>query len=272
MGIICGSGLGGLANLIEESTTIDYKDIPHFPVSTVAGHSGALVLGHLQSASVVCMKGRIHAYEGYSLSRCTIPIRVMKLLGIETLIVTNAAGGLNRAYSVSDIMLIKDHIFFPGFAGNNPLRGPNDERFGVRFPPMNQCYDKALMNLTDEVAAQLGVTRFMHKGVYAMLGGPNYETVAESRFLHLAGVDAIGMSTVHEVIVAAHCGLKVLAFSLITNRIVLDYDTDEEANHEEVLEAARVRAKDFESLIKTIVDRIHQQASHSSQGQIKQAN
>lgn len=207
------------------------------------------------------MKGRIHAYEGYSLTKCTLPVRVMKMLGCKVLIVTNAAGGLNAEFNVSDIMVIRDHIFFPGFAGNNPLRGPNDERFGSRFPPMNNCYDRKLMALADECATKLGITRYLRKGVYAMLGGPNYETVAESRFLRNMGIDAVGMSTVHEVIVAHHAGLRVLGFSLITNKIVTDYDTHEEANHEEVLAAAKTRAIDFEHLINNIIEEVGKELS-----------
>lgn len=138
------------------------------------------------------MKGRIHAYEGYSLSKCALPMRVMKLLGVKSVIVTNAAGGLNSEFNVSDIMIIKDHIFFPGFSGNNPLRGPNDTRFGARFPPMNRSYDKEFIKLAENCAEQLGISKYIHKGVYAMLGGPNFETVAEARFLRNGGVDAVG--------------------------------------------------------------------------------
>lgn len=161
-------------------------------VFVVAGHKGALVFGTLNGVPVMCMKGRIHPYEGYSLTRCTLPIRVMKALGVQSLIVTNAAGGLNAAFEVADIMLIRDHIFFPGFSGNNPLRGPNDNRFGARFPPMNKCYDREFSEIANECAHQLGITRFMRKGVYVMLGGPNYETVAEAKFLRNFGADAVG--------------------------------------------------------------------------------
>ncbi|KAH9528695.1 purine nucleoside phosphorylase isoform X1 [Dermatophagoides farinae] len=253
IGIICGSGLGGLADLITEPVSVEYKDIPHFPVSTVHGHAGTLVFGHLGKASVVCMKGRIHAYEGYSLARCTFPIRVMKGLGVETLIATNAAGGLNEHFNVTDIMMIKDHIFFPGFSGNNPLRGPNDDRFGIRFPAMNTCYDQELMRLAEEAVDKLKINKHFQKGVYAMVGGPNFETVAEAKLLRMVGSDAVGMSTVHETMVAHHSGMRVIAFSLITNKIVMGYDSDDKANHEEVLAAAKERSKDFENLIQEIV-------------------
>lgn len=188
----------------------------------------------------------------------------MKGLGVHTLIVTNAAGGLNVNFEVADIMLIRDHVFFPGFSGNNPLRGPNDERFGARFPPMNKGYDPKLMAIADEVAHKLGITRFLRKGVYAMLGGPHYETVAEARLLRKLDIDAVGMSTAHEVIVANHAGLRVLGFSLITNKIVTDYDTEEEANHEEVMAAAKSRAKDFENLVLEVVSRIQHEASSTA--------
>ncbi|XP_027195731.2 purine nucleoside phosphorylase-like isoform X2 [Dermatophagoides pteronyssinus] len=256
IGIICGSGLGGLANLITEPISIEYKDIPHFPVSTVHGHAGTLVFGYLGKAPIVCMKGRIHAYEGYSLARCTFPIRVMKGLGVETLIATNAAGGLNGNFNVTDIMMIKDHIFFPGFSGNNPLRGPNDDRFGIRFPAMNTCYDPKLMKLAENAIEKLQIEKHFRKGVYVMVGGPNFETVAEAKFLRMIGCDAVGMSTVHETMVAHHSGMRVIAFSLITNKIVTDYDSEDKANHEEVLAAAKERSNDFENLIQEIVNNI----------------
>ncbi|KAI7687014.1 hypothetical protein SSS_08249 [Sarcoptes scabiei] len=259
LGIICGSGLGGLSDLILDAKTIDYKNIPYFPVSTVAGHHGSLVFGYLKNVPVVCMKGRIHSYEGYSLARCTLPVRVMRALGVKTLIVTNAAGGLNDDYNVSDIMIIKDHVFFPGFSGNNPLRGPNDQRFGPRFPPMNTCYDRKLIEIAEQTAEKLGIDQYIRKGVYGMLGGPNFETIAEARFLQHAGIDAVGMSTAHEAIVAHHSGMQVLGFSLITNKIIKDYHSNDTANHEEVLEAAKNRAKEFESMIEEIVGNLNLQ-------------
>lgn len=262
IGIVCGSGLGGLANLISDSQTIEYQDIPKFPVSTVAGHAGALVFGHLEKVPVVCMKGRIHAYEGYSLATCTLPIRVMKLLGVQVIIITNAAGGLNDKFNVADIMLIRDHIFFPGLSGNNPLRGLNDTRFGPRFPPMTECYNSQLRKIVDDVASKVDIKQYMHQGVYGMCGGPNFETVAEAKFLRGCGVDAVGMSTVHEVIVAHHCGMRVLAFSLITNMVVQDYDSKEEASHDDVLLAAKRRSKDFEKLIQETVVQIQKTIIH----------
>ena len=222
--------------------------------SLVAGHSGALVFGMLSGVPTVCMKGRFHAYEGYPLWKCSMPVRVMKLLGVETLMVTNAAGGVNADFQVGDVMIIKDHINIPGFAGNNPLKGANDERWGPRFPPMNKAYDSDLRKLVKRCAADLGMSSFIREGVYCMFGGPCYETVAEIRMIRVLGGDAVGMSTVHEVIVAQHCGLKVIGLSLITNRCVADWDSKEEANHAEVVEVGKLRAKDLENLVSRIVE------------------
>ncbi|XP_051985449.1 purine nucleoside phosphorylase-like isoform X1 [Xyrauchen texanus] len=256
VGIVCGSGLGGLADMLKDPLVINYKDIPDFPQSTVHGHAGKLVFGTLKGKACVCMKGRFHLYEGYPVQKTTLPIRVFKLLGVETVILTNAAGGLNQDYEVGDIMVIKDHINMPGLAGNNPLVGPNYDRFGVRFPCMSDAYDRGLQQLAHEVAGDLGYSVFMREGVYLVVGGPSFETIAECRMLRLLGADAVGMSTVHEVIVARHCGMKVLALSLITNQVVADYDSEKKANHEEVLETGELRAKQLEKLVSNIVSRI----------------
>ncbi|XP_015273523.1 PREDICTED: purine nucleoside phosphorylase [Gekko japonicus] len=186
----------------------------------------------------------------------TFPVRVFSLLGVETLIVTNAAGGLNPEYKVGDIMVIRDHINMPGFAGVNPLVGPNDEKFGVRFPAMSDAYDRDLRKLAHTVAAEMGCSGFLREGVYCTLGGPNYETIAECRFLKQLGADAVGMSTVPEVIVARHCGMRIFGFSLITNKAILDYETKEKANHTEVLETSRQSARTLEKLVSLMVQRI----------------
>uniref|UniRef100_A0A6A7FLR4 Purine nucleoside phosphorylase n=2 Tax=Hirondellea gigas TaxID=1518452 RepID=A0A6A7FLR4_9CRUS len=254
--IICGSGLGSLATELEERDEFPYETVPHFPVSTVTGHAGKMVLGLLSGIPVMCMQGRFHAYEGYPLWKVSMPVRVMKLMGIEQIIVTNAAGGLNEKYNVGDIMFIKDHINMQGFAGDSPLRGRNEERFGPRFLCMNNAYDKELRSLAREAAQQLGLMDIVKEGVYVMLGGPTYETVAELRLLSILGVDAVGMSTVPEVIVARHCGMKVFAFSLITNKCITDYETDLEPNHAEVIEAANARQKDLKELVKKIVSKM----------------
>lgn len=224
------------------------------PISiSVVGHTGALVFGTLSGVPTVCMKGRFHAYEGYKLAKCAMPIRVFKLLGVQVVIVTNAAGGVNSSYNVGDVMIIKDHINIPGFAGRNPLKGPNDERWGPRFPPMNKAYDVSLRKLVRKCAGDLHLD-FVQEGVYCMFGGPCYETVAEIRMIRTLGGDAVGMSTVHEAIVAQHCGLKVIGLSLITNCCVADWDSTEEANHAEVVEVGRKRAKDLENLVSRIAE------------------
>jgi purine-nucleoside phosphorylase len=227
-----------LADTLVDRVVIPYADIPGWPRSTVHGHSGQLVLGQLEGQSVVAQQGRAHFYEGYSAQEITFPVRVMKLLGIDTLILTNAAGGLNPAYQVGEIMLLNDHINFVGMAGFNPLVGPNDESFGPRFVGMAQTYDRDLRKLAKQVAAEAGVT--LHEGVYVCLAGPNFETPAEIRMLRAMGADAVGMSTAHEVVVARHAGLRVMACSGITNVAIDSVDTELEANHEEVLEAGKV--------------------------------
>ncbi|KAM9376266.1 purine nucleoside phosphorylase 6 [Pholidichthys leucotaenia] len=254
--IICGSGLGGLANLLDDKDSFQYEDIPYFPTSTVEGHVGQLVFGKLKGCECVCMKGRFHFYEGYDMEKVTYPVRVFSLMGVEILIVTNAAGGLNSAYRVGDIMLIKDHINMPGFAGQNPLCGKNDTRFGVRFPCMSDAYDRNLRALAKEAAEEQDCGSFLREGVYCMVAGPTYETIAESRLLQRLGADAVGMSTIPEVVVARHCGLRVLGLSLITNEVVMDYDSDKKANHEEVLRATEHRAQDLQRLVGHLVTKI----------------
>ncbi|XP_036820369.1 purine nucleoside phosphorylase-like isoform X1 [Oncorhynchus mykiss] len=223
---------------------------------SVPGHAGNLVFGELQGKACVCMQGRFHYYEGYSIAMVTYPVRVSTLLGVETLIVTNAAGGLNPKFNVGDIMLIRDHINMPGLAGINPLRGHNDDRFGVRFPCMSDAYDADLGRLAREVAEEQGCSSFLQQGVYCNVGGPAFETVAESKILLSLGADAVGMSTVPEVIVARHCGLRVFGLSLITNRVASEYGSQDRANHEEVLEITQRRTQDLQKLIINLLARI----------------
>lgn len=230
-----------MADALDKPIVFPYEEIPSFPMSTVHGHKGQLVFGYLKGVPVVCMQGRFHYYEGYPLWKCAMPVRVMKLVGVTHLIATNAAGGLNPNYQVGDIMLVRDHINIMGFAGNNPLQGPNDERFGPRFPPMNKAYCDKLIKKARQIGKQLGIDKQMHEGIYTCLGGPNFETVAELRMLKMLGVDAVGMSTVHEVITARHCDMTVFAFSLITNQCIIDYDCHDEANHEEVIDVGKMR-------------------------------
>ncbi|XP_019768607.2 purine nucleoside phosphorylase [Dendroctonus ponderosae] len=256
VGVICGSGLGSLADCLVNPIEIPYSTIPHFPTSTVKGHVGSLVFGHLSGLPTVCMKGRFHYYEGYPLWKCCMPIRVMKLLGVSHLIITNAAGGLNPSYKVGDIMLVKDHINIMGFAGNNPLQGPNDERFGPRFPPMNQAYNRDIIQLAKKVGEDMGVENRIHEGVYTCLGGPNFETVAELNMLKMLGADAVGMSTVHEVITANHCDMEVFAFSLITNECVVQYEANNEPNHEEVIDVGKQREGLLKQLVSELLKRV----------------
>lgn len=236
IGFILGSGLGVLADKIENPQMIQYSEIPHFPKSTVYGHAGELVFGDFQGKKVVAMKGRFHFYEGYPLGEVTFPVRVMKALGVETLIVTNAAGGANPNFEPGDLMIIEDHI---NLSNHNPLIGPNDEKFGVRFPDMSQAYDKSFIELAEKIAKDLNID--IKKGVYTFFSGPTYETPAEIRMVQKLGGDAVGMSTVPEVIVAIHAGLQVLGISCITN--MASGILDQPLNHEEVIETT-VRVKE----------------------------
>jgi len=254
VGIILGSGLSALANEVDDAISIPYEEIPHFPLPTVEGHAGRLVLGQLEGVPVVLMQGRIHHYEGFSMPQVTFPVRVMLLLGIDTLIVTNAAGGIDQSFQVGDLMLITDHIGFLNMAGSNPLHGPNDESFGPRFPGMTQVYDRTLRSLALSEAERHEIP--MHQGVYVGLSGPSFETPAELRFLQAVGGDAVGMSTVPEATVARHAGVRVLGISGITNVAILDPDEDREANHEEVLEAGKVIGPRLLTLVRGILRRL----------------
>lgn len=252
--IICGSGLGGLAELITNPDSFPYEEIPGFPRSTVEGHVGRLLLGLLNGVPILIMQGRFHSYEGYPLWKTAMPVRVMKLIGVETLIATNAGGGLNNMFTVGDIMMIKDHINLPGFSCQHPLRGPNDQRFGPRFFPTNDLYNKKFRDIGKQVARSLNLDGIVREGVYTMVGGPNYETVAELKMLRELGVDAVGMSTIPETIVAHHAGIKVFACSLITNMCVVEYNTGIDTNHEEVIEWGRKRANDMKDFIARMVE------------------
>ncbi len=235
VGLVLGSGLGGLADALERRDVISSHDLPGWPHSTVEGHSGNLVLGLLEGQTVVAQQGRVHFYEGYTTQQIVFPVRVMIRLGVEILILTNAAGGLRPDWRTGDLMLLNDHINLPGMSGANPLMGPNDESFGPRFPGMSQAYDRDLRTQALRVAQGAGIT--LHEGVYVCVSGPNFETPAEIRMLRRMGADAVGMSTAHEVVVARHAGIRVLACSGITNVAIDEVNSDLEASHEEVLEA-----------------------------------
>ena len=249
--IILGSGLGSLADDVETAVAIPFADIPHFPRSTVEGHRGELVLGRLGDSDVAIMRGRFHFYEGYTLEQTTFPVRVLRALGAANLLVTNAAGGLRGDWQVGDLMRIADHVNFPGMAGNSPLSGPNDSRLGPRFPALTDAYDRELGAIAVNAARELGVT--LHEGVYGMLAGPSFETPAELRMLQLLGIDAVGMSTVPEVIVARHGGMRVLGISMISNIATPDAPP---ANHEEVLAAGEAVKPRFTALLLRILQRM----------------
>jgi purine-nucleoside phosphorylase len=254
IGIVCGSGLGSLATLVEDATVVPYEAIDKFPRSTVQGHQGELVFGRLSGQSVMLMRGRFHPYEGYAPAKVALPVRVMAAMGVRVLIVTNAAGGLNPEWSVGDIMSIEGHIYLPGLAGANPLVGPNDDRFGPRFPAVNSTYESHLASQMADVAEEVGMGVAFHKGgTYACVSGPSYETPHEIAMLRTLGADAVGMSTVPEVIAAAHCGMKVVGMSLITN-VCVGPDEDLPApTHTEVLEAVKAREPTLLHLVSKFV-------------------
>lgn len=250
VGIILGSGLGNLADQIEQKLEIPYCDIPNFAVSTAPGHRGQLVCGSLRGVQVICMQGRLHCYEGHEMADIVLPIRVMKLLGVKTLIVTNAAGGINLSFRVGDLMLIDDHI---NFMGRNPLMGPNAAEFGPRFCDMTYAYTPKLRHLAEDTAKALSID--LKHGVYLACSGPSFETPAEIRAFRALGADAVGMSTVPEVIAASHSGLQVLAFSLITNMAagVLDQPLSEQ----EVLDIGNRKGAVLQTLITGIMEQLN---------------
>jgi purine-nucleoside phosphorylase len=249
VGLVLGSGLGGLAERVELPVTIPYDEIPFWPKSTVQGHTGKLLAGSLFGVQVLVQQGRAHFYEGYSMAEVTLPVRVMKRLGIEILILTNAAGGINPEFVPGDVMLITDHISMVGMTGFNPLRGPNLDEFGPRFPDMSQVYDRKLADLARTEAVKAGV--MLREGIYCGLAGPSFESPADLRFLRTIGSDAVGMSTVPEAIVARHSGMRTLGLSGISNKANLDGNT--ETTHAEVLEAGEVIVPKLETIIERVL-------------------
>lgn len=250
VGIILGSGLGGVGERVSDPVVIPYRTLPHWPLSTVEGHKGDLVIGRWANRTVAVMNGRAHYYEGYSMVDLALPVRVLRVLGARKLIVTNAAGGLQPGYKVGDIMLITDHINLIGMAGLSPLRGPNDGLLGPRFPDMSRAYDPDLANLARRVAREKKIP--LREGVYIMLGGPAYETPADIRFLRLIGADAVGMSTVPEVIAACHAGMAVLGLSGITNVAPL-VAGESPTTHEEVIAAGQILGPRMRELIEGVL-------------------
>jgi purine-nucleoside phosphorylase len=250
--LILGSGLGGLADSVENPVEIPYGELPHWPVSTVVGHQGRLVLGQMQGQRVAVMQGRTHYYEGYSMAQVTLPVRVMQRLGVKIIIVTNAAGGVNPDFEPGDLMLITDHLNLIGMAGLSPLRGPNLDELGPRFPDMSRAYDLELRRLALQVAEEDGL--LLRQGIYACLAGPSFETPADLRFLRAIGVDAVGMSTVPEVTIAHHGGTRVLGISGVSNKANLDGNTL--TTHEEVLEAGNKIVPQLTTLIRGVLARL----------------
>jgi purine-nucleoside phosphorylase len=247
--VVLGSGLGSLADRLNDRVVIPYREVPHFPVPSVAGHEGNLIAGALGSARVIYLQGRFHFYEGHDLAAVTFPVRVLRRLGVEVLVLTAATGGINRAYRPGDVVAVADHL---NLIGQNPLRGPNDDRLGARFTDMTGVYCRRLRTLADEEAARLGFV--LHSGVYACLPGPSYETPAEIRMLRTLGADVVGMSTVPEAIVARHSGMDALAFALVTNAAA--GVTGEPISHEEVLEAGRQAVPRLGALIEAVLGRL----------------
>lgn len=245
VGIVLGSGLGGVADLVEAPTIVSYEDIPGMPTTTVKSHAGRLVVGRIGDVSCVVMQGRAHFYEGHSMADSTFGVRVMMGLGIEALVVTNASGGINPTYRAGDIMIIRDHIFLPGMSGHHPLRGPNDDTVGERFPAIVDAYTPGLREVARSHATSAGLP--WHEGVYVMVCGPSFETSAELHFLRVVGADAVGMSTCPEVIVARHAGVPVLGVSLVAN--LAFPDAPEILTHELVLEGMQAGAGHVATLI-----------------------
>ena len=249
VGIILGSGLNDLANSVQKGVVIPYGDLPNWPRSTVQGHAGRLVIGELEGQPVLVMQGRTHFYEGYSMSQITLPVRVMQRLGLEMMFVTNAAGGVNPDFTPGDVMLITDNLNLVGMTGANPLMGPNIDELGPRFPDMSRQYDLELMALARKVASENKIQ--LREGVYCGLSGPSFEGPADLRFLRMIGTDSVGMSTVPEVIVARHGGMRVLGLSGISNKANLDGSTV--TTHEEVIEAGKVITPKIETILRGVL-------------------
>jgi len=249
VGMILGSGLNDLADSVEKADIIPYGEIPNWPISTVQGHAGRLVVGELEGQTVFVMQGRIHFYEGYSMSQITLPVRVMLRLGLEMMFVTNAAGGVNPDFVPGDVMLITDNLNLMGMTGSNPLMGPNIDELGPRFPDMSQAYDRKLMEVARQAAASENIP--LREGIYCALSGPSFEGPADLRFLRMAGADAVGMSTAPEVIVARHGGMRAMGLSGISNKANLDGSTA--TTHEEVIEAGKIITPKIEKIIRGVL-------------------
>ena len=251
--VVCGSGLSRLSEALADALVVPYAALPGFPRAHVAGHASELVFGTLGGRGVVAQRGRFHAYEGWSARQSTLAVRLFAALGVRAVVVTNAAGGVDPAFSVGDVMVISDHISLPSLAGNHPLVGANDARFGERFPAVNGAYHAALQAAAHEAARKRGLSRLMRTGTYMHVSGPSYESPAEIRAMRALGAQAVGMSTAPEVIVAAHCGMAVLGLSLVTNQCLAPGDVRPPPTHEEVLRATENGARDVQAIVEDVV-------------------
>jgi len=256
VGVICGSGLSGLSDTLEETLSVKYSDIPGFPAHcTVTGHKGEIVFGKLNGVTVICFRGRFHSYEGHDMKTVVLPVTVMRCLRVKVVIVTNAAGGINPNLNIGDIICVSDHLAIPQLAGNNPLIGPNDVELGPRFPATSNAYNEELRQTAKEAADEIGIDYLIPHGTYCFVSGPMYESKAESRFLRTLGGDCVGMSTIPEVVTAHHCGMQVLCLSLITNNVVMGGDEGAPiANHAEVLNTVNKRSTQMQGLVKKIIE------------------
>jgi len=267
---ICGSGMGNLVDILEDSFTIPYADVPNFPVSTVPGHVGQLVFGNYKGKCCVFLQGRTHLYEGYAPNKIVFPVRVLRAIGVDILIITNAAGALNETYKTGDLVIVKDHINIPGFCTCNPLVGITDESMGDRFPAMSDAYDAELRTLARKTATALDIDH--HEGVYAALCGPNFETIAEARMFKILGADLVGMSTASEVVAARQIGLRCCVVSLVTNCVTMDYKSQEKASHNEVIEVGQSRASDFQKLISNLIGSVTATSRKNSKSNVYSSN
>nr|XP_022903031.1 uncharacterized protein LOC111415530 isoform X1 [Onthophagus taurus] len=249
--VIAGSSMDTLGLNVTEATTIQYELIPHFPRSESS--IGKIIAGNMENTPVLIFKGRYHLYDGYTMQECTMHIKVLKLLGVKVLIIINTSGGINQDYKIGDIMLVKDHINLQGFAGQNPLIGPNDERFGPRFIPMNKVYDKDLLGKAKKILDEIEFEGMIHEGVYATVSGPAYDTISENLFLKTCEIDAVGLTIIPEVLVAKHSGMSIVAFSIITDQEIVDENNDKEFNHEEMIEICDKRTKQLNEFLEKFV-------------------
>jgi purine-nucleoside phosphorylase len=262
VGVICGSGLSGLSKALQGKTlTVQYADIPGFPAHcTVAGHEGEVVFGLLSGIPAACFRGRFHSYEGHDMKTTALPVTVMRCLSIKAVIITNAAGGLNREFNVGDVVCVTDHLALPQLAGKNPLIGPNDDELGPRFPPTSNAYCEELREAALKAANVLGYDKFVRsQGTYAFVSGPMYESKSECRFLRQLGGDCVGMSTIPEVVSAHHCSMKVLCLSLVTNSVIMEGSEGPAASHQEVLEAVAQRSEQMQNFVKQIIQVLDQE-------------